>query len=103
MARGEKAAAADVVPREPGPRMLVVLTEQDFAQIIRDELKRALAGREKPSARRLTVREAAPLIPCCERHLRQLIADREINVIRTGRKLLIESTEIDRYISEARA
>jgi excisionase family DNA binding protein len=46
----------------------------------------------------LSVPEAAIRSTLSERHFRRLLAENKIAVLRVGRRVVIEATEIDRFI-----
>lgn len=73
-----------------------VLNEDDLRAVVAELVE------QREIARLITAEEAAERLAVSPRHVRQLIARRELPVVRVGGAVRVWSSDIDTYIREHR-
>jgi excisionase family DNA binding protein len=94
----------------PEPRLLVQLAEADLVQLVRIAVRAELTA-QRPEALstrardRLTVREAAAELRCCDRQVRRLIATGRLRVEKLASggssRVFIRRAEIERLLADS--
>lgn len=90
-----------VVPPEAAPG-LVLLTRDQLVELVRSAVRAELAaGPGGDSAELLDVAAVSGELGVSERHVRRMIANRELHPVRLGRRVLIPRGEIQRLARAA--
>lgn len=86
------------------PTGLVVLTPQQLTDLVRAAVRAELAARaDSAPDELLDVATASGELGVSERHVRRMLAMRELHAVRIGRRVLIPRAEIRRLAGPARA
>lgn len=94
-------SSCPVVPTEPAAPALVLLTPAQLLELVRSAVRAELSASAPTSDELLDVAAVSGELGVSERHVRRMIANRELHAVRIGRRVLIPRGEIQRLARAA--